>query len=553
MKQAITPFTHVIERMKRLLLIVFSIISVTLSASAADGLSADTPWILTDGATFELTQQTHAFKSVYAVFTAPSDGTLSLTTPEVFDLYTDGSYSTQSPVQPEWNGNYSPRAYDLTVTAGTTYYFLANFVMNYGTVSAKFTAGTVPITLVSISPAQGNVLEVGSANISLLFSKKVAVGGAQLIVGGQTVDVVATSNNAYIQVEIKSAMMSLYNKGVVNKGMNIAIRLTGIHADGDESCIYGDNGELTINYTATNKPIELISTNNTPTGTPNAVNTFYSWYMADNEQAQVTFTFDGEIATSGSNAPMATLSYGSAEMEGNYYYSEKLPLILIDKNTLAVDFRGVLRRPVDMIGDDINFGVIQLILNNVHGADGQSAYSSVSGAIGSYGVEFTYQPVNYRPSSEFTPRSGAELDNVRNIELWLSEEGDGVCHFDGVWVKFIKNGVADSVKVTPTIETDPEDANAKILTIAVPYIEADANSEVTVSLANVLTPDGVDHSAIYTATYKLVSGATSIKQPSISGMKNESKAYTIDGRLINQSANHRGLIIINKKKMLKSE
>lgn len=518
-----------------------------LGASASTGLSADDPWVFTDGAVFELTQESYQFKSVYAVFRAESSGKLSISTPEPFDLYTDSSYSVMADQQLSWNGSYEDRGYDLTVSAGETYWLKVKFVMNYGTVSVHFNQGSTPIQLTGVVPAEGDVLNVGSANVSLAFNKQVSAGSARVKVGDIAEDVSATPSGAYLQIELRAAVMKLYRNGSLHRGDMLQVVVDNVCDANEPGSIYGTDGTLTINYQAGAKPIEIIATDNVPGGSPNDAQNFYSWYKPSDEKAVATFTFDGPVAFDGSWAPKANLYTGNQEAEGEYY-SEELEVTSLDANTIAIDFRGKLRRPQDLIASGINYGYMGLRLIGVCDTEGNSAYSPGSGSIGSYDYMFTFKEVAYKPSSEFSPASGSTLDNVKNIELWLSQEGDGTATYDSIQFTFVKNGLKDSVLVDVTPTVDPEDANALIFNIPVPAIDADPISEVILSLTGVETPDGVAYPHVFSATYKLVSGTTGITSAPAS-TERLPKAYRTNGTPVNP--HDKGLMIVNGKKIVK--
>ena len=164
--------------------------------------------------------------------------------------------------------------------------------------------------------------------------------------------------------------------------------------------------------------------------------------------------------------------------------------------------------------------------------------------------------------SDFMPATSAtkpsSIDGVKSIELWLSEEGDKKMTYTGVWFITTFEGKADTTFVAKSdikIEADEYDANATILTIPVPVFRADENSNVIVTLANVVTPDGVDHSANYSATY-FTSGTTGIE--SISNNNRKANVYSIGGILIKKNATDAeikslrpGTYIINNKKVVR--
>ena len=165
---------------------------------------------------------------------------------------------------------------------------------------------------------------------------------------------------------------------------------------------------------------------------------------------------------------------------------------------------------------------------------------------------------DYMPAT--TASKPASIDGVKSIELWLSEEGDKKMTYTGAWFITTFEGKADTTFVAKSdikIEADEYDANASILTIPVPAFKADANTNVIVTLADVVTPDGVDHSVDYTATYTTITGTAGIENITGNGNAN-GNVYGINGVLIKKNANasdiknlRPGTYIINKKKVVR--
>lgn len=487
----------------------FSLITALVASAnmyaAVPGDSAENPLVLENGQTYEVSKSL-SMKSLYATYTATESGIMSLVLDrqEPMQLYTDNTYTTLAEIQPEWNNEYSPRVYDLEVESGKTYYFYAKWCMNIGTISVKF--GTQKdLELVESVPADNEVLKA-SNNIDLVFNKQIAYSKITLTTGGKTLDV---TNNAKVSgvhcyIDVSETLMQLYRNGELSEGDAIVLTAENVTLKNDESVKYGDEGKLVLNFTAGKKPIELIGANNVPGGTPDNRETFYSYYMKNDENAIATFTFDGKIDQN--KAPKAMLVYGQrGEGEAADYAEIALPVKFENDNTVSVDFSGSARRPQDMVPGGSKFDTIALVLNNVMSEDGQYAYSTGAGSLGSFAYQFNYEIVKYDLVTEFYPQTKpgnpTVIDGIKEIELLYSESGNNKMVYSGAVFTYTEGGKKATTNVEVSAEADPDDAEITVITIPVPEMNADAGTDVTVALANVETPDGLDYSKDLSAVY----------------------------------------------------
>lgn len=468
------------------------------------GTQAD-PYVLTDGGT--LSMPSAGF--VYAKFVVPADVTsddvslvLDGLKSMLLQVYADDSYSNDI-AQDSWFSGSNP--YTLTIpiakgtAAGTTYYF-KEFSMTSATVSVKYGAGAAndkaPVELESVTPQNASQLSASYSLISFAFTREVKFKGARMTIGDDVTSLIANGQGRYVSIEPKEILLEKYHQGILKEGDAITITLLGVEA------LDGTNvlGDVSVVYVAAPSPVMLASSVNTP---GNGLDTFLSWMPEDYSNGLVQLVFDGDLDTS--KPLFARLSFGSVETEGDYY-TEELPVQFLASNILAVDIRGKLRTPQTMnIASGTNYGVMDLTFSGIKDAHGNYVFSNTPGALGSFGFSYTYRLSAYDLVREFTPASGSSIDGVKSIELWVNENGDGQFSYSSAQFAYTYEGkprVAILSASDIRAEVDPEESSARIFTIAVPEFSRDADTEVVFSFIGLSTPDGADHSAELTATYK---------------------------------------------------
>ena len=507
--------------LSRTLMLLALLLTFGWSGAKAEGSgTADDPYVIKAGETLTMPQM----KDFYAKFVVPEDVTtddaalvLDGLQDMMLGVYSDAAYSTDI-TQDSWYSGSKPYTLKVPIskgtTAGTTYYFYESFPMNTANIEVTYGAGAAtvekPLTRLSVTPADGQNLTASSSLVSLQYSRNdIKVSSCTLEVyshGGAptlktSVSVPANVTGAFVAVEPKEALMNLYSAGTIEANDIIKVKI-GVKAISGDKTIWlngVENSVDEISYIATEKPVMLTKTVNTP-GT--GLDTFLSWMPADYANGLVQLHFDGALDTQ--NAPVVKLMYGNIESDGEYY-EEVLPVKFFGSNILAVDLRGKLRTPATMnIASLKVYDTITLSVKGVKAADGTFVYSDGVGSLGSFSFDYTYKAVEYATTVEFTPAKGASIDGVASIELWANETGDGKATFAGVQFAYTDGGEAKTVVVPMsqiTSEADPDEANATIYTIPVPEFSRDADTEVVLTLSGLSTPDGLDHSADFTVTY----------------------------------------------------
>ena len=508
--------------LSRTLMLLALLLTFGWSGAKAEGSgTADDPYVIKAGETLTMPQM----KKFYAKFVVPEDVTsddAALVLDGLKDMflkvYSDAAYSTDI-TQDSWYSGSSPWTLKVPIpngtAAGTTYYFYEFLPMTTTNIEVTYGAGAAtvekPLTRLSVTPAEGQNLTASSSLVSLQYSRNdIKVTSCVMEVyshGTDTPELKATKSlaanvqGAFVSIEPKTQLIALYNEGILEACDIIKVKV-GVKAVNGDNTIWlngVENSVDEISYIATEKPVMLTKTVNTP---GNGLDTFLSWMPADYANGLAQLHFDGALDTQ--NAPVVKLMYGDIESDGEYY-EEVLPVKFFGDNILAVDLRGKLRTPATMnIASLKVYNTITLSVKGVKAADGTFVYSDGVGSLGSFSFDYTYKAVEYATTVDFTPASGASIDNVKSIELWANETGDGKATFAGVQFAYTDGGEAKTVVVPMsqiTSEADPDEANATIYTIPVPEFSRDADTQVVLTLTGLSTPDGLDHSADFTATY----------------------------------------------------
>ena len=525
----------------------------TTALAQGDG-TAENPFIMENGGKYPFKM----YNDFYGKFIVPEDVTeegitLSLKANNSMEIFTDANMTKLvSTVE----GNFSPYTTLTSVSKGTkkgtVYYIFCSFPMNGGDVEVTY-GKAVPVELKEVAPAAGSELSAAESYVGMEFTKAIFADGCTLKVGDIEKEIEAHINDRFVSIEAKVEMLELYNSGALKKGDEITFTLKNVtSADGKDQL-----GDVTVKYIAAQKPTIVIREESTP---GNGMDVLKSWLSTESTTGLVKITFNGALNPEA--AITAKLTYGDIESEDpNEYYSEELTTTIEQDSILCIDLRGKLRTPATMVASGNVYPSAMLMIKGVEDTNGYMTLSEELGNAGSYFYTYTYELIEYNVMTEFTPASGASIDGVKEIELWMQETGGNIS-FDGVKFEYtIQNEPAEIVisKDKLSIEVDPEDETASIILITVPEFDRDADCEVKLSLTGVVSPDGMEHNEYFVATY------TTKGHPDTSGISNAVTAtqkntiYTIDGKKVpandlkdnaKQATPHK-IYILNGKKVVK--
>ncbi len=516
--------------------------------------TAENPYIMENGGKYPIKM----YDDFYGKFIVPEDVTeegitLSLKSNNVFDIYTDADMTKLvSTVE----GNFSPYTTSTIVKKGTkkgtTYYIFCSFPMNGGDVEVTY-GKAVPVELKEVIPAAGSELSAAESYVGFEFTKAIFAEGCVIKVGEIEKEVEAHINDRFVSIEAKKEMLELYNSGAMKKGDEITFILKNVtSADGKDKL-----GNVTAKYIAAQKPTVVVNEESTP---GHGMDVLKSWMSSDSSVGLVKLAFNEALNPNA--AISAKLNYGDMETQDpNEYYNEELVVSIENDSVLCIDLRGKLRTPSTMVVSGTVHPTIMLTVKGVEDINGHATLSEGSGTSGAYFFTYDYELIEYYLMTEFTPASGASIDGVKEIELWMQETGGNIT-FDGVKFEYTAQGKAEEITISKdklSIEADPEDETASIILIAVPDFERDADTEVKLSLTGVTTPDGMAYNEYLTAVY------TTKGNPDVSGISATATAtakvtaYSIDGKRLPanylkgnaKSATPHRIYILNGKKVVK--
>lgn len=489
------------------------------------------------------------FNDYIGTFTAPLSGTLiatgtNSTVLEPYQAKLDDMETEGNHIAVNYDNYYGNKQYHFDVTAGTTYYFYLNFSMNSSTFRLAMDAGE-GIQIAKCTPEEGSVFSVsGGGLVSVQFNRAVSVNPQARVIAGEKEVSVSINGQANIySLEIKEILMGWLTDGTLVGGDKFSIRIFDVTAADDASQKYGTDGTAEIEYIIGSMPVMLTATENT-------AGTFKSYYMENDPTGIVKLQFDGEISTA-----LASLTFGSLDVEGDYYTETLTPTI--EGNTITVDLRGKTRTPEKMVASGTNYNNVTISFNKVLDTTGQYVYSAQDGVIG--GFSFTYDEllvVTADVLCEFTPAPNRSLDGVAEIEIWITDEAK--LSYDGVLFQYgtekenldrqvvVENGLI-------TKEADPDFEGASLLYVPVPE-EIKGDYYIKVSLNNLTTADGIDHSQDIVADYYYGNAAID----KVFGEETtEFTVYNTQGILVLYTTNRdavknlpQGIYIINGEKFL---
>ena len=527
--------------MKKLFTLILAVLALGANAKLVDlgQMQLDTDYKIA-----------YDFNEYIGTFVAPTSGTLiatgtNSTVLEPYKERLDNMEAEGNHIPVNYDNYYGDKQYHFDITEGTTYYFYLDFSMSECTFRLSMDSGE-GIQISKCTPEAGSVFSAsGGGLVSVQFNRAVSMSHQAKVVAGEKEASVAVNGQANIySMEIKEILMNWLTDGTLVGGDKFVIRMLDVAAADDASQLYGTDGTVEVEYIIGSMPIRL-------TGTENTSGAFKSYYMENDPIGIVKLTFDGDVESA-----LASLSFGSTDVEGDYYTETLTPII--EGNTITIDLTGKTRTPEKMVASGKNYNNITLSFDKVVDTTGQYAYSDQDGAIG--GFSFTFDElvvVTADVLCEFAPAPNTSLDGVAEIEIWITDENklsyDGVLFQYGVEKENLTNEVVVENGLI-TKEADPDFEGAAILYVPVPNEVLSGDYFIMVSLHNLATADGLDHSQDVIASY--YAGQAAIDKV-FGDETSEFTVYNTQGILVLHTTNRdavknlpQGIYIINGEKFL---
>lgn len=431
---------------------------------------------------------------VGGTFTAPKSGELLFqggltwyTDAAHTTIYKNASFKNYSDVVTPSGKNYKVTTYTYNVTEGTTYYIYTDFSMNESAIKLSMGDAT-SFNLVSSVPAAGKYLAAtGKGNVILTFDVPVTGSDAKLVApDGTTASVTPISSGNTLQFDVKAPLTVWYSDGKITKDSSITLRIGRVAATVG-SALYGTDGSFEISFKAAAAPVNLVS----------AVKPeqFKSFFSPADPEGKMVLTFSAPVKAT----KPAELTYGNRE-EADFYI-EQIP-VSVDGCNVTLDFTGKLRRGVDMLPTAATRpSTIELNIPNITDLDSNYVATSTSGSLGTFGYRFNFLDIpRANVMAQFTPANGESLEGVTEMQVWLNSLNSMT--FSGFLFTYDNAGETATALVplasaTRVAGDTPDEAT---FTFAIPA-EVQGKKNVQVTLANLVTADGFDHSRDIRAVY----------------------------------------------------
>ncbi|MDE6479153.1 MAG: hypothetical protein K2L45_02700 [Muribaculaceae bacterium] len=428
------------------------------------------------------------------------------------------------------------------VEQGQTLYFYNGLPLDGGTF--RIVTGNESIELVDAFPAAGDQPMSLSANYNatLSFSVPVKCTKCILAVNDANVELTPTISNSYITVNWFNTIRQWYREGKINEGDVMTLTITGIRdaADSSNRPNFGDGaGKLVLNYKMAGKPAELVWESGTPTS---GVSDFLTYYLPGASEGIVSLTFSENLDPN--CHPTAEITYGDRDNIELGMYIE-YPPVSVEGKTVSVNLQGVSRFPEEMVPGLPVQQFIELRITGIKSADGQYVLTGYAASPYSFGYAYNLKSVVYSIGADWVPVAGSSLKSGDEMEIWVLN-GNKIL-FDSVDFSFVKDG-ATAVASVPyselRVEKDAYYDDALLFYLAAPAIDADPDSEITVSFGGLKCSDGLDHSSDIFVRYKADTSAVEAIQVA----DGDNIFYDLTGRPVKSPS--KGIYICNGKKIV---
>ena len=464
-------------------------------------------------------------------------------TGEEISVYEDAAHEVEIPSSQSFYSASGEKVRIYSVNAGQPVYFYNAFPIAGG--KFRFTVGKESIELSSIYPMAGDAPVSLSENydVTAFFSIPVKCSKCTVEVNGEKAEITPNVVDSSITINWFNTLREWYRAGKINAGDALTLTVTGIRdvSDSNNRPDFGDGpGKLVVRYTMAGRPAELIREVGTPAS---GMTDFLTYYLPGGDEGKVSLIFSSELDPKCN--PLVELQYGDVDnIEAGMYFER--PPVKIDGNTLTVDLQGVARFPDQMIPGLPAQSNIDLVISKVKSADGQYVLTGYAASPYSFGYSYRLKSMVYSIAADWLPVAGSELAFGDQMEIWVLN-GEKII-FDSVDFSYIKDGAPSIVSVpysAITVEKDEYADDALLFYLSAPAIDADPDSEITVTFGGLKCADGLDHSTDILVRYKSASGSG---VDAVESAASDAVYYDLTGRRVTSPS--KGIYICNGKKVV---
>lgn len=447
------------------------------------------------------------------------------------EIFSQQSYYTAS----------GEKARVYSVSKGETVYFYHPAPVAEGVF--RFIVEKEQVELGLVSPSPENVLSISTAyRAEIAFNLSVKCSKCKLEINGESAEITPLVVDSYITVNWFNTLRQWYREGKINEGDILTLTLTGIRDEYNASNRpdFGDGpGKLVLKYKMAAKPVELVW----ESGTPNSgMVDFMTYYLPGSNEGIVSLTFSGELDPE--CHPVAEISYGDPDnIEAGMYL--EYPPVEVEGKTVTVDLQGVTRFPEEMVPGLPAQSSISLVISKIKSADGQYVLTGSMASPYSFGFSYNLRNLVYSLAADWMPAAGSVLSEGTEMEIWVLN-GQHIM-FDSVDFSYVKDGVPAVVSVPYSdllTEVDSAYADALLFYLSVPALNADSDSDITVTFGGLKCADGLDHSSDIFVRYKSdPSGVDTVEATDA-----DKVFYDLTGRRVMTPS--KGIYISNGKKII---
>lgn len=465
-----------------LILCLFGTAALMAQDAFVDNMQLDTPY------------EVRGFGQFEGAFTATKSGPLLVKSVDYNypQPFADAAHNDAIPFEHHWfNGG---QGYVIYVEAGTRYY-LYTPMMNLNTAPSAFYLSMDEVARLDYvcNRAEGSdfVLTDGG-QLSVVFNQHIDFDYATIACGRMYEALSANVMVNSVSFELKNVLHNWLSSGSCQPGDEILVTFNGLKSHVDPCIVGGTDGNLTLRFRMPALPVQLVSTNF-------ASKVFKSFWEAGSSEGLFSLKFDGPLLEDADQAPVMSICYGSLDDEEVGYYTEDVRG-LCQGETLSFDLTGKIRTSATMLGTGHSLDVITLRVVGVRAAGGEYVFSEGQGTLGSFTYDIPFNEISYRFYNEITPGDGNLLGHT-DVEVWVNRLE--TLQFSKAEFCIIAEGsAAPVVKAVAKQKMTIRDEGKLGATILVPIpAEALVEGDVTLSFPDLVTADGKDHSALFTARY----------------------------------------------------